>query len=98
MKSINYIFATLFSSAILLTSLSPPLYAGDDELLQCMADCIIQEGEAEKDTCKMRCAKLGINMNHEPQDCMAVYKQCKKDCDGDKSCKKVCKTNLTNCV
>ncbi len=97
MNKIKLAIATLFSITLLFTSFAPPLHAGDD-LLQCVADCIMQEGEAEAETCQMRCANIDLNLNQEPKDCMAVYKQCKKDCDGEKSCKKVCKTALTNCV
>ncbi len=89
--------------ALLMTSTLPSaqaLAASSDELLQCMADCIIQEGKLEAATCKQRCAKIKIDMNQrQPRDCMATFKQCKRDCaKGDKTCKKECKRSLQNCV
>jgi hypothetical protein len=74
--------------------------ASSDDIMQCMADCIIEEGKSETATCKQRCANIKIDMNqYQPKDCMATYKQCKRDCDnGDKNCKKVCKRSLQGCV
>ncbi len=77
---------------------TPVAAASDDALMQCMVDCIMTEGEAEKATCKTRCANIPVNTQPEGLDCMATYKQCKKTCESDKDCKKVCKTALLNCV
>ncbi|MBT3557074.1 MAG: hypothetical protein HN644_07575 [Rhodospirillales bacterium] len=96
MKKINNTIAMLFSVALLLTSFSVPIYAAGD-LLQCVTDCIMEEGEGEADTCQLRCAKIHVDVNKEPKDCMKIYKQCKKTCDGDKDCKKECKTELLYC-
>jgi hypothetical protein len=97
MKTINLSIVTLFSLSLMFTSFIAPLYAADGDLLQCVTDCIMEEGEDESDTCQLRCAKLHVDMKKEPKDCMKIYKQCKKGCEGDKTCKKECKTDLTYC-
>ena len=98
MNKIIYPLIVTFAFATL--AMMPPVHAqsSDDAVLQCVANCVLQEGEDETDTCKMRCAGIGIDMSEEPKDCMAVFKQCKKDCDKDKDCKQTCKDDLLNCV
>lgn len=73
---------------------TPVAATSDDDLMQCMVDCIKNEGEAEKATCKTRCANVPVNTQPEGLDCMATFKQCKKTCASDKDCK----TALLNCV
>lgn len=72
--------------------------SADDTVLQCVADCVIQEGRDGIETCKMRCAGPIIDLSRQPGDCMAVFKQCRKDCDADRDCVQDCKTGLLNCV
>jgi hypothetical protein len=98
MRTIRFLLCVIILSASLIPTATPLLADSNSEMLQCMSDCIIQEGEDEKATCKQRCAKIMIDMNQgQNKDCMAVYKQCKKDCDS-KACKKDCKNDLMNCV
>lgn len=97
-----YYAARLTILSLFLTSMIFPVQAfaaSSDDLLQCMADCIVQEGKSEAQTCKQRCSKIRIDMNQsQPRDCMATFKQCKRDCDkSDKACKKECKRDLLNC-
>jgi len=72
--------------------------AQSDNLLQCMEKCIREEGKDEKDTCKLRCAKIP-SQGAQQKDCMGVYKQCKKNCPSatKKACRKQCKKQLTSC-
>jgi len=92
--------AAAVALVLMLTSfLAMPINAyANADVLQCMADCIKSEGKAEKATCKSRCADIPVSTQPENKDCMATFKQCKKTCEGDKDCKKVCKTTLLNCV
>lgn len=61
-----------------------------------MERCIRNEGKAEMDTCKMRCAN--VSSQRRPQkDCMSVYKSCQSNCRGDKACQRSCKSQLMQC-
>lgn len=92
-------WAILLGFSLSLVSFDAAIAGNNDDALQCMADCMIKEGYDAKDICKQQCSKIQIDMNqHQNKDCMAIYKQCKKDCDGDNVCRKTCKTNLLNCV
>ena len=76
--------------------------AGDVEiaqsgLLQCMTQCIKQEGEDEYDTCKLRCASVPLEGGGQQHDCMGVYKDCKKACGNNNACRKECKAALMTC-
>ena len=69
-----------------------------DAVMQCMEQCIRNEGKDEKDTCKMRCANVGTHGGGK-RDCGQDYRACKKACPKkDKACAKVCKNTLMNCV
>ena len=68
-----------------------------DAVMQCMEKCIRNEGKTEKDTCKMRCAKIGTG-GGKKRDCGQEYRACIKSCNKDKVCKKACKATLMNCV
>ncbi|MEQ8665887.1 MAG: hypothetical protein RIC16_09185 [Rhodospirillales bacterium] len=80
---------------------STPASAGNVQiaqqgLLQCMTQCIKQEGEDEYDTCKLRCANVPMEGGQQ-QDCMAVFKDCKKACGDNNACRKECKGALMTC-
>ena len=68
--------------------------AGTGGLVQCVTDCLMQEGRDHEETCRMRCSG---EARSRPVDCIGVYKACKKDCDRDKACRKVCKKTLMRC-
>ena len=70
--------------------------AQSNKVMQCMESCLRSEGKSEKATCKSRCANISSQRRQEP-DCMTVYKQCLKPCDGDKKCRRDCKKKLMNC-
>lgn len=65
-------------------------------LLQCMTQCIKQEGEDKYDTCKLRCANVPMEAP-AARDCMADFKGCKKACGNNNECRKECKAALMSC-
>ena len=67
-----------------------------NEVMQCMERCLRSEGKSEKTNCKSRCAEISTQ-RPQGSDCMTVYKQCLKPCDGDKTCRRDCKNKLMNC-
>ncbi|MBB53425.1 MAG: hypothetical protein CMF67_03535 [Magnetovibrio sp.] len=67
-----------------------------NEVMQCMERCLRSEGKSEKTNCKSRCADIS-SQRSQGSDCMAVYKQCLKTCDADKTCRRACKKKLMNC-
>lgn len=83
-------------------SFGPASSVQANTVMQCMADCIKQEGNtaSAKSTCKLRCADVAMpNMSggNKP-DCMSTYKTCKRACGSkDKACTKQCKQGLMNC-
>ncbi len=98
-RRLSFVLAATLIAAVALAVSPPPPAAAD--ALQCMAQCLRDEGKDEKEKCKLRCADVPTPNMARPgnKDCMAVYKQCKKACQkGDKACRKACKTALTNCV
>ena len=75
----------------------------DNNVMQCMKNCIKHEGNTStaKTTCRLRCTNISIpnTFGGEKDDCMSVYKKCRKSCGKkDTSCKKICKKNLTSCT
>jgi len=97
-RRISIYLAIVAAIFLVIANLYSPPASASAELMQCMIDCIKSEGKDEKDTCKTKCADVPISADPQNHDCMAIYKQCKAVCDGDKSCKKVCKDGLMNCV
>lgn len=102
MKLISAMFAAAF---VLLLTAGTPVdgHAAEDVqlaqtqgLLQCMTQCIKQEGEDNYDTCKLRCASVPLQ-TPQGHDCMGDFKQCKKACSGNKDCRKECKAALMTC-
>ncbi len=93
--------AIILALALLLNLAMPNTVQADaaDDLMQCVSDCVLENGKSELATCKQGCAGINpLTQQNGNQGCMATFKQCKKDCGSDKSCKKECKTNLLNCV
>jgi len=70
--------------------------AQSGNVMQCMEQCIRNEGSSEKATCKSRCAG-NMSKRSKKRDCMGVYKQCKSACGKGKKCKRACKQNLMSC-
>jgi len=64
---------------------------------QCYKDCIFQEGEDAKATCKLRCGRRVGEQHKAPKDCMKIYKRCNKACKKDKKCKKSCRQSRLTC-
>ncbi len=94
--SVNAILILFLINTLFAPTLS--MAGSNDDLLQCMADCIIEEGESSKGVCKQRCAKINVDMNQSQNlDCMGTYKSCKKVCKADKPCIQTCKDALMNC-
>lgn len=99
MKSLAAAFA-LFAAF-----LTPPgavrandLQIAQQNMMQCMTDCIKTEGESEYDSCKLRCADVPMGgEGSQSHDCMGDFKQCKKACKNDKDCKQACKDALMGC-
>jgi len=98
-------FATIAVFTLLValgTQQNPALADGiqlaQQNMMQCMTDCIKAEGEGEYDICKLRCADVPMGgEGGQSQDCMGDFKQCKKACKKDKDCKQACKDALMGC-
>ena len=95
----HLIFFAIIAACILSSfSYSAPLKAAN--IMQCMIDCIKQEGETAKAICKLRCANITLplaNAGSQP-DCMSIFKKCKNICDkSNKVCWQSCKEALIGC-
>ena len=93
------IIACLAVVFVFLPPFSGP--ASGEDLLQCMEKCIRYEGgntDANKDTCKFRCANTSTKGQGGMRDCMGEFKACKKNCGKDNACYKVCKKAQMKCV
>lgn len=75
---------------------SPATELAQNNVMQCMEQCIRAEGSSEKATCKSRCAN--ISSQPRPQrDCMQVYKSCQRNCGSNQPCRQGCKSQLMQC-
>ena len=95
----HLIFIVIVALFILsLFSYSAPLKAAD--MMQCMFDCVKQEGKAAKAACKLRCANTTLPPANaaNQSNCMSIFKKCKNTCDkSNKVCWKNCKETLMVC-
>ena len=83
-----------------MLSYSAPVKATN--IMQCMSDCIKQEGDtaSAKAICKLRCANITLppaSAGSQP-NCMSIFKKCNSACDkNNKICLKHCKKALMEC-
>ncbi|MGB0682075.1 MAG: hypothetical protein ACPGOV_05185 [Magnetovibrionaceae bacterium] len=92
------IILAAFAAALVLSGFSLMAPPANADMMSCMANCIKSEGKDEKDTCKTRCANVGMGGGQQ-RDCMGLYKSCMKSTcsSGANDCRKVCKAKLNNC-
>ena len=103
----RYIFLAVFLTVFL--ALPAPVQAAEPgefklaaaDLMKCMEKCIRTNGKDEKESCKLSCS-ANMSFKNQAQDCMAIYKSCRKGCDKNKAtkngCKKTCRKAKQNCV
>ncbi len=65
--------------------------------MQCMAQCVKEEGADRKDMCKTRCSNVSIQAK-PMTDCMQLFKSCLKTCERDKDCKSACRQAKQTCM
>ena len=92
-------------TAIIIFILSLFIYSAPvkaTNIMQCMIDCIKQEGDTAKAKaiCKLRCANITLppaRSGSQPY-CMSTFKNCSHACDEkNKVCWKDCKKALMEC-
>jgi hypothetical protein len=94
------IIAIITALILPLLSYSAPVKAYN--IMQCMSDCIKQEGDtaAAKAICKLRCADITlppISAGNQTY-CMSIFKKCTRACNkNNKICWKDCKKELMEC-
>ena len=66
-----------------------------DSNIRCMSDCVILEGETQRDVCKQRCAGIDPMNMPKQKDCGTIYKQCVNACATDVGCKSECRQAKT---
>ena len=85
---------------------APAAAGAHDTVMRCMENCIREEGKADKDNCKTRCAPVPSVFGRSQKgqhgsdsgSCMSGYKDCMEGCaKGNKICKRACKKTLMRC-
>ena len=100
MKQCSNLIAIIVIFILPLFSYSAPVKAAN--IMQCMRDCIKQEGDtaSAKRICKLRCANITLppaKTGSQPY-CMSIFKKCTRACDkNNKICWKHCKKALMEC-
>lgn len=69
-----------------------------DTNIRCMSDCVILEGETQRDVCKQRCAGIDPMNMPKQKDCGTIYKQCVNACATDVGCKSECRQAKQSCI
>jgi hypothetical protein len=88
----------IFAAGMVSFTSAPAEAQFSDKTMNCMAQCIKDEGSSEKATCKSRCANVDMGGSNKKADCGVMYKTCRKACDKkDKACKKACKAKRRDC-
>ena len=100
MKKCTNFIAIIAIFILLLFSYSAPIKAAN--IMQCMSDCIKQEGDTAtaKAICKLRCANITLPPANtgNPLYCMSIFKKCTRACDKkNKVCWNDCKKALMKC-
>jgi hypothetical protein len=100
MKQRSNFIAILAIFILPLLSYSAPVKASN--VMQCMRNCIKQEGDTAtvKVICKLRCANITLppaSIGNQPY-CMSIFKKCNRACDkNNNACWKGCKKALMEC-